>query len=193
VLPALRDPRLAAGLWLMALAGTAFGVVDVLAPLRLSRLGADSGVIAAAFLCSALLESGVAPLTGRFIDRFGARWPVIIGLAAGTLFGAVIWLPASLAWLIPILVLGQPFFGSLYTPAAILISASADEQKLNQGIASALTNLTWAAGQAIAASSTGALAEATADRVPYLLLGGACLLTLGGVVRSRLAQPRSAS
>jgi MFS family permease len=48
VLVALRDPRLAAGMWLMALAGTAFGVVDVLAPLRLSRLGADSGVIATA-------------------------------------------------------------------------------------------------------------------------------------------------
>src|SRR3984885_9683965 len=35
VLPALRDPRLVNGMWLMALAGIAFGVVDVVAPLRL--------------------------------------------------------------------------------------------------------------------------------------------------------------
>jgi hypothetical protein len=33
--------------------GIAFGVVDVLAPLRLARLGASGAVIAATFLCAA--------------------------------------------------------------------------------------------------------------------------------------------
>jgi MFS family permease len=135
VLPALRDPRLANGMWLMALAGIAFGVVDTLAPLRLARLGADSTVIAATFL--------------------------------------------------GVLVLGTPFFGSLYTPAAAMVSESAQDQKLNHGIAFALTNLTWAAGQAIAAAGSGALAEATSDVVPYLLLGAACLATLCGLLRTR--------
>jgi hypothetical protein len=48
-----------------------------------------------------------------------------------------------------------------------------------------LTNLTWAAGQAIAASAGGALAEATSDAVPYLLLGAACLATLCATLRPR--------
>jgi MFS family permease len=189
VLPALRDPRLANGMWLMALAGIAFGVVDVLAPLRLARLGAGSTVIAATFLCGAVIESCVSPVAGRFSDRFGARRPVLIGLAAGTLFGVLVWLPGSVPWLVVVLVLGMPFFGSLYTPAAAMVSESAQDQKLNHGIAFALTNLTWAAGQAIAASASGALAEATSDVFPYLLLGAACLATLCGMLRTRPSEP----
>jgi MFS family permease len=185
VLPALRDPRLASGLWLMALAGLAFGVIDVLGPLRLARLGATSTVIAVTFLSSAVIESGVSPLAGRFSDRFGPRRPVLIGLAAGTLFGAGVSLPGSLPWLIAVLVLGMPFFGSLYTPAAAMIGESAEEQQLNHGLAFALANLTWAAGQAVAASGGGVLAEATSDAVPYLLLGAACLATLVAMVRPR--------
>jgi len=187
VLPALRDPRLVNGMWLMALAGIAFGVVDVLAPLRLARLGAGSTIIAATFLCGAIIESCVSPVAGRFSDRFGARRPVLIGLAAGTLFGVLVWLPSSVPWLVAVLVLGMPFFGSLYTPAAAMVSESAQDLKLNHGIAFALTNLTWAAGQAIAASASGALAEATSDVFPYLLLGAACLATLCGMLRTRPA------
>ena len=193
ILPALRDPRLANGMWLMALAGIAFGVTDVLAPLRLARLGASSTIIAATFLSAAVIESCVSPVAGRFSDRFGTRRPVLIGLAVGTVFGVLAWLPGSVPWLVAVLVLGMPFFGALYTPAAAMVSESAQDQKLNHGIAFALTNLTWAAGQAIAASGSGALAEATSDAVPYLLLGAACLATLCGVLRSRPSELPGAS
>lgn len=185
VIPALRDPRLGTGMWLMALAGIAFGVVDVLAPLQLSQLGASSTVIAATFLFGAVIESGLSPVAGRFSDRFGVRPPVMVGLAAGTLFGVLVWLPGSVPWLIPVLVLGTPFFGALYTPAATMVSESAQDQKINHGIAFALTNLTWAAGQAVAASAGGAIAEATSDFVPYLLLAVACLATLAGMLWAR--------
>ena len=60
-LPALRDRQVVMGMWLMALAGIAFGVIDVLAPLRLSRLGSSGTVIAATFLCAALAESALSP------------------------------------------------------------------------------------------------------------------------------------
>jgi MFS family permease len=183
VLSALRDPRLVNGMWLMALAGIAFGVVDVLAPLRLARLGAGSTLIAATFLGGAVIESCVSPLAGRFSDRFGTRPPVLVGLTAGALFSVLVWLPGGLPWLVAVLVLGTPFFGSLYTPAAAMVGESAQDLKLNHGIAFALTNLTWAGGQAIAASASGALAEATTDAVPYLLLGVAFVATLGGMLR----------
>jgi MFS family permease len=190
VVRALRDPRLANGMWLMALAGIAFGVVDVLAPLRLARLGASGTVIAAAFLGGAVIESFVSPAAGTLSDRYGPRRPVLIGLLAGALFSILIWLPAGgVPWVVAVLVLGTPFFGSLYTPAAAMVSESAQDQELNHGIAFALGNLTWAAGQAVAASASGALAEATSDAVPYLLLGVACVATLAGLLRPSRARP----
>jgi MFS family permease len=183
VLFALRDRRLGSGMWLMALPGMALGVIDVLAPLRLSRLGADGTAIAVTFLCGAVVEAVLSPVAGRFSDRVGPRRPVLIALAAGTAFGLVVGLPDRAGWLIPVLIIGMPFFGSLYTPAAAMVSESAHDLKLNHGIAFSLTNLTWAAGQAIAASAGGALAEATSDLVPYLLLAAACLATLIGLLR----------
>ena len=185
VWPALRDRRLRAGLWLMALAGIAFGMVDVLAPLRLSALGASGTVIAVTFLCGALLESGLSPASGRASDRFGALRPVLAALTVGAIFGVVVSVPSSVPWLSAVLIACTPFFGSLFAPAAALVSEGAQDQRLNQGIGFALTNLTWAAGQAVAASASGALAEATSDAVPYLLLSLACLATLAGLLRAR--------
>src|SRR5262249_3032178 len=63
--PAIRDPHVGAGMWLTLLAGVAFGVVDVLAPLRLSRLGVSAVMIGATFLASAAIETGLSPMSGR--------------------------------------------------------------------------------------------------------------------------------
>ncbi len=190
--PALRDRRVAMGVWLMALAGMAFGVVDVLAPLRLARLGASGTIIAATFLCAALVESMLSPVAGRMSDRLGAARPLTISLTAGAACAVLIPLATATPWLIVLLIVGTPFYGSLFTPASALLSAGAQELGLNQGIAFSLSNLTWAAGQAIAASGSGALAEATSDLVPYLLLAVACLATLAWLVpRTRAKQEQA--
>jgi MFS family permease len=190
--PALRDRRLSTGMWLMALAGIAFGVVDVLAPLRLSHLGASGTVIAVTFLCGAVIESALSPVAGRLSDRYGAVRPVMVALAVGVAFGVLVSVPSTVLWLSAVLVLGTPFFGSLFAPAAAMVSEGAHELQLNHGIAFALTNLTWAAGQAIAASASGALAQATSDVVPYLLLSVACLATLIRLAPRTRAEQRSA-
>jgi MFS family permease len=182
-LPALRDRQLAMGMWLTALAGVAFGVVDVLGPLRLARLGASGTVIAATFLCGALIESALSPLAGRLSDRFGARLPVLAALAMGTAVSALIPVTAGLPLLIGVLVAGTPFYGSLFAPASAMVSAGAEHSQLNQGIAFALSNLAWASGQAVAAAGSGALAQATSDLVPYALLAAACLATLAALLR----------
>jgi hypothetical protein len=68
-----------------------------------------------------------------------------------------------------------------------LVSEGAQDLRLDQGLAFGLGNLVWAAGQAIAASGSGALAQATTDLVPYSLLAAACLVTLGVLgIRPRL-------
>jgi MFS family permease len=183
VWPALRDPQLATGIWLITLSGVAFGVIYVLGPLRLSHLGATGSVIAVTFLCGAVLESALAPLAGRLSDRFGAVRPVVTALAIGVVFTVVVSLPDSVIWLSVVLVAGMPFFGALYAPANTLVGHGAQAQGLNHGIAFALTNLTWAAGQAAAAAVSGALAEATSDSVPYVLVAVVCLGTLAALVR----------
>jgi MFS family permease len=185
-LPALRDRQVVTGSWLMALAGIAFGTIDVLAPLRMSRLGLSATVIAATFLCAALVESGLSPLAGRLSDRLGADRPLTVSLVFGAACAIVIPLMTSAPWLIVILIAGTPFYGTIFAPASALVASGAQGLGLNQGIAFALANLTWAAGQSVAASASGALAQATSDLVPYALLGGACvgaLVVLRGVRR----------
>jgi len=85
--------------------------------------------------------------------------------------------------LIAVLIAGTPFYGSIFAPASAMVSAGAQQSQLNQGIAFALANLAWAAGQAGAAAGGGALAQATSDFVPYALLAIACLGSLASLLR----------
>jgi MFS family permease len=193
---ALGDRRLGLGLWLTMLAGLAFGVLDVLAPLRMAELGVTSLVIAGTFLAAAGVEAALSPVAGRAADRRGAIVPISCSLTGAI---AVSLLAPTLAspWvLIPVLIAGMPCFGTLFTPAMTLVSEGAQHQQLDQGLAFGLGNLAWAAGQAVAASGSGALAQATSDLVPYSLLAAACLVTLAfvgsGTVRRSYAKARSA-
>lgn len=176
--PVLRDRQVRTGLWLTMLAGLAFGIVDVLAPLRLGRLGASAVVIGATFLAAAAIESALSPLAGRLSDRRGALVPIRLSLVAAVPVSLLAPLLAPAPWLVALLIVGLPAYGTLYAPASALLSEGAHRLKLNQGLAFGLGNLAWAGGQAIAAAAGGALAQATSDLVPYALLAGACLVTL---------------
>ena len=176
---AARDRRLGLGLWLTMLAGLAFGVLDVLAPLRLAKLGVTALVIAGTFLASAGVEAALSPAAGRAADRRGAIVPIRCSLAGAVVISLLAPTLASAWVLIPVLIVGMPSFGTLFTPAMTLVSEGAQHRRLDQGLAFGLANLTWAAGQAVAASGSGALAQATSDLVPYSLLAAACAATLG--------------
>ena len=176
---AVRNRRLSFGLWLTMLAGVAFGVLDVLAPLRLASLGVTALVIAGTFLASASLEAVLSPVAGRAADRRGAIVPIgcsLVGAMAISLLAPTL---ASARVLIPVLILGMPSFGTLFTPAMALVSEGAQRQRLDQGLAFGLANLAWASGQALAAGGSGVLAQATSDLVPYSVLAAACVVTLG--------------
>jgi MFS family permease len=178
---ALVDRRLIVGLWLTMLAGLAFGVLDVLAPLRMANLGVAALVIAGTFLASAAVEAALSPIAGRAADRRGAIVPIRCSLAGAVAISLLAPTLASAWVLVPVLIVGMPSFGTLFTPAMTLVSEGAQHQRLDQGLAFALANLAWAAGQAVAASGSGALAQATSDLVPYSLLAAACLMTLSFV------------
>jgi MFS family permease len=175
---ALRHAHVRAGMWLTMLAGIAFGVIDVLAPLRLSKLGASALVIGGTFLASAAIEAGLSPLAGRMSDSRGELVPIRLSLAAAVVVSLLAPVLAPAPWLIALLIVGMPAFGTLFAPATALLSAGAERLGLNQGLAFGLGNMAWAAGQAGAASAGGAIAQVTADIVPYALLAAACLATL---------------
>jgi MFS family permease len=183
--PALRDLKVGVGMWLTMLAGLAFGVIDVLAPLRLGRLGVGATLIGITFLASAAFEAGLAPLTGRLSDRRGPLVPIRISLTAAVVVSLLAPVVAPAPWLIALLIVGMPAYGTLFTPAMTLLSAGADQLGLNQGLAFGLGNLAWAAGQAIAAAAGGAIAQATTDSVPYGLLAAIILATLISVGPAR--------
>jgi MFS family permease len=177
-LPALRDRRVVASLWLTTLAGLALGVVDVLAPLRLNRLGASALLIGSTFLASAAIEAFLSPLAGRLADRRGAMLPIRLSLAAGVVVSLLAPVLHPAPYLMVLLIVGMPAFGMMFAPASALLSAGAHRLGLNQGLAFGLGNLAWASGQAVASAGSGAVAQATSDFVPYALLAGVCAATL---------------
>jgi MFS family permease len=176
---ALSDRRLDLGLWLTMLAGLAFGVLDVLAPLRMADLGVTALIIAGTFLASAGVEAALSPIAGRTADRRGAIVPIRYSLTCAAAVSLLAPTLASAWALIPVLIVGMPSFGTLFTPAMTLVSEGAQHRGLDQGLAFGLCNLAWAAGQAVAAAGSGTLAQASSDLVPYSLLAAACLVTLG--------------
>ncbi len=174
---ALRDRGVATGLWLTSIAGLAFGVLDVLAPLRLNQLGGSALVISATFLASAAFEAGLSPLTGRLADRLGPYVPLRISLLAGVVVALLASVVSPLAVLMALLIIGMPAYGTLFAPSSALLANSAEKLELHQGLAFGLGNLAWAAGQTVAAAGSGAIAEATNDFVPYALLAFTCFAT----------------
>ena len=175
---ALRQRSMLAGMWLTALPAAAFGVIDVLAPLRLDALGATSLALGVTFFAAAGVEAIVSPTSGRAADRLGARPVLRAGLAIGLVALAVVHLPGT-AWLLAVVVvLVCGLLGVLWVPAGLLLTGGADRIGLDSAYAFAFFNLAWAGGFTVGAAGGGALAQASSDAVPYLLLAAAYALSL---------------
>jgi MFS family permease len=188
----LRDGRVRLGLWLMLLPGLLFGTIYVLVPLRLDALGAGAAAIAGAFLVAAGIEALVSPFAGRLSDERGPLFPACVGLAGGALAMATLPWPQQAWVLIVAVTLGTPVVGFLWTPSIALVGEGAEALGVELGFAFALTNMAWALGQAIGSAGSAGLAEATSDRVPELLLGAACAVTLAALAHRAGRRPRAA-
>jgi MFS family permease len=182
---ALRHSGVVRAAWFVALPALLFGVLGVLAPLRLDELGLGSLAIGAVFLSAAGLEGVASPLIGRISDRRGRMAPLRAGLLASALVAAALpWLDT--AWLLaPFVVVAGLAFGTFWAPAMALLADSAEAVGLEYAYGFALVNIAWAPGAFSGAAVGGAIADATADAVPYLALSAACLLTLARMSRAR--------
>ncbi len=195
---ALRDPSVLTGMWLTALAALLYSTLSVLAPLRLSHLGASNATVGLAFLVGAAFAAASSPLVGRLSDRRGWRRPVLIGLGLSMACAVSLTLPRTVVLLFGLVVVADSCFGVPYSPAGAMISEGAERRGLGQTYGFGLFNLAWAGGQVIGAAGSAGLAQATADAVPYSVLAGLCALTVAaigacrGSRRSRRARPARA-
>jgi MFS family permease len=191
LLAALSEPRVAAATWIIALVGLLFGVIGVLGPLRLDDLGAGATLIAATFLAGAALEAVVSPVMGRVTDRRGTLMPALAGVAAAGLVMMLLPWPGTAWLLIVALLVAAPAIGVLWAPAMTMLSEGVERRGLELALGYALMNLAWAAGETGGAAGGARLAQATADRVPYLVLAAACAGTVAVLWRAagRRAQP----
>jgi MFS family permease len=184
---ALRDGRVAGGIWLIAVPGLVFGTIGVLAPLRLDDLGASAAVIGAAWLAAALLEAGVSPVVGRVSDRRGRLVPSLIGLTSASLLMLLFPWPDEAWQLIVLVLLASPSIGTLWAPAMALLSDGAEAVGIAQGFAFALSNLGWSIGQTTGSAASARIADATSDAVPYLVLAGVAMVSAAVLARTRRA------
>src|SRR5437763_5568433 len=176
--PALRDRRAMIGLWLTMLSALLYGTLAVLAPLRLSHLGASNVVVGVVFLLGAAAAGVASPFIGRVADRRGWRVPVLAGLCVSTICVSLLALPRTVALLFALVVVAAPLFGFAYPPAGALISDGAERIGLGQTYAFGLFNLAWAGGQVTGGAGSAGLAQATSDAVPYSLLAALCIATV---------------
>ena len=175
---AFRDIRFLGGLWLNTLPALLFGVLVVLAPLRLDDAGWSTLGIAAVFFAAGLIEVVLNPFLGRATDRLGRLMPIRFALA-GSIAVAVVLAASSKPILIAVLIGAAGIsFGSLYTPGMALTSHRAETAGLAQGLAFGVMNTAWAVGALIGPSLGGALAESQGDSAPYLVGAALCALTL---------------
>src|SRR5207302_939451 len=176
---ALRNGTFMSGLLLMALGSLLFGVLGVLAPLHLAAAGWGAAAIGAVWLTSAALETVQAPLAGRMSDRSGPLRPTriaLVGAAAVSLALAAGSRPAAYA---PLIVVAALFYGVLFTTAFALLADGAEEVGLAQGMAFGLMNVAWAGGAVVGPAAGGAIAGATGDWIPFVLVAAVCVGVFG--------------
>jgi MFS family permease len=178
VVEVARFPGIARGLWLTALAGIGLGALNVLAPLRLNDLGADPGLIAAAFIAGGVLEAVLSPFIGRLSDRHGPRYTITRSLALGVATFILAPLVSPVGVAVVVVALGSLSFGTLFIPSSAMVSDAGEQQGAQFGLIFGLTNLLWATGQGGASAISGFLANATSDRVPFFAAGALCVVSL---------------
>jgi MFS family permease len=177
-------PAMLRAMWLMAVPALVSGMLNVLAPLQLHKLGAGAGVIGATFLVGAGLEAIVSPWVGYLSDRHGRLLPLRLGLVGTGVTLACFTLPGTALELSLLVILVCVALGAFWAPAMALLSDVCERYGIDQAHAAALMNLAWAAGQIVGAVGGGATAKAYGDSFPALVVAGLGVLSIAATRRS---------
>ncbi len=182
MLRALRRRDVLIGFWLFTLPALFSGVIEVLAPLRLDELGASGPAIGAIFLVTAGVEGVISPVAGRQSDRRGRLIPIRAGLAGAAVMAVLLPMPETAVLVGVAILFAFAALGTFWAPAMALLSDASEDAGLDMALAFSISNLAWAIGHVVGSGAGGAIADATADAVPYGMLGLMCAVTLAGVI-----------
>jgi MFS family permease len=176
---ALRNRRVLAGIWFVTLPALCFGIINVLAPLRLHALGLGAAGIGATWLVTAGLEAAAGPIVGHASDKRGRFGPLRAGLVATAITMLALAVLDVHWWtLVPCIVVTGVAVGIFWAPAMSLLSDEAERTGLDYAFSFTLVNMAWAPAQIGGAAGGAAIAELTSDAVPYLTVSVLCVLTL---------------
>jgi MFS family permease len=169
--------------WYVVAPSAMFGVVEVLAPLRIDELGGGAGLVAAGFTAGAALEATLAPVVGRLSDRVGRFRPYALGMLICA--PAVVLLPvgAALWGVFAVLIAISLGAGLCFAPAMAMLSDSAEATRLHQGFAAGLINAAWAIGQVAGGVGGGAAAGTAGDALPCVLAAALLVVTVAVAAR----------
>lgn len=177
VVAALRTRPFRNGLLLLIAPSICFGVLAVLAPLRMDELGATAPVIALGFVLTALTEGLLAPLAGSRSDSIGRRRPYLAGTMVSAVAITDLAFVGSVPRVIVVLVVCSAGGGLAITPALAHISDAASGLSIPQAFAMAFSNFGWSAGTALGALVGGAIAEVAGFQWPLILSGAVLAVT----------------
>jgi MFS family permease len=169
-----------------------YGMSLVLIPLMINHIAGNKTTVAAYTTASLICASLAQLLTGRAADRFGHRWPTLIGF--GALMVAALGLAAFSQQLWGIFVFGILGAAAAWSLAALMFVLVADGlPRAEHGRAFGLLHATWSIAMVCGSVLGGALTRVTTGLpflVAALLLIPAILLTLS--LFAQLTEPQSA-
>ncbi len=175
---AITSPSVLRATWYVAAPSAMFGVVEVLAPLRMDELGGGAALVAAAFTAGAVLEAILSPIVGRLSDRVGRFRPYALGMLISAPAVALLPVAAALWGVFAVLIVISLGAGLCFAPALAMLSDSAEATRLHQGFATGLINAAWASGQVVGGVGGGAAAGAAGDALPCLLAAALLVVTV---------------
>ncbi len=172
----LRNGRYLVALMILVIPSMAFGVIEVLAPLRLSELGSSAALIGLIFFLAGAVEAIVSPVVGKLTDRIGVLLIVRSGMFAAGILLISLYFPTTVLALALALVLCSAAIGMLWVPAGKLVSLAAEQIGVDQGWAFAFQNGTWSLAIGAGATVGGALAAVGGDLLAYGAVGAVCIV-----------------
>ena len=166
---AVRGRLMACAVLVMVLVAAVSGVLDTLVPLRMGAAGYSATAISLTLALAGLGSALTQGVVGRVYDRLGGLRIAFVSIAAMAVLTALLAVPGSALTLAVIFVVGAPAVAAQYAISFPLAAEGADEVGLPHGIVLGAMNVCWGIGFFIGPSAGAAIAQASSDRVTYLL------------------------
>ena len=153
----------------MSLVAVMSGLIETLVPLHMGADGYSAAAISLVLGVAGIGSAATQLLVGRAFDRTGGIRIAFGSILAMSVVMALLAVPDSAGVIALIYVVGTPAISAQYAVSFPLAAAGADEVGLPHGIVLGAMNVCWGFGFFVGPVAGAAIAEASSDRVTYLL------------------------